>query len=339
MAIILNEKDIKTIIKNSPQATKEITNLVEKAFRELANEQMTVHPRVHVSYPPFAGGDSYSSYERSIRILPAILPGFEAAGFRFYSTFSPDGMSWTEQTEWITLLDYKDMKHQAFLSDHYIHEYRTAAPSGVAVRYLARKKYNKIGIFGTGRQAQGLLRVLVSELKPNDIKVFGRNRERRNRFAEKMANELGVKVSPVETPKEVCSGVDVIGCVTKTDVPVFNGEWVEKGTTILSLARNELDEKTLLRAGRIITGSVEQTLHDTPARQPYARLVNEGKIAKEKFEELAFIVAGKLPAREDDQEIIVFVSPGMAMLDVAIGSWIYQNASKMGIGKELNSYE
>jgi ornithine cyclodeaminase/alanine dehydrogenase-like protein (mu-crystallin family) len=335
MTLLLTEENIKKIIFSSPKAIPEIVDLVERAFRDLAKGHMTLHPRVHVSYPPYQEGDGYASYERAMRFLPAILPGFEAAGFRFYSTFSPDGKGWTEQTEWIALLDYKDMTLQAFLSDHYIHEFRTSAPSGVAVRHLARSRHNQLGLFGTGRQAKGVLRTLCSEMKPKAVKVYGRNEQNRIQFAKEMEMELGIEIMPVSSPKQVVEEVDVVTAATKTEVPVLDGDWLEPGTTVISLARKELDEKTVLGANRIITGSVQQTLYDTPPRQPFAGLVEKGRISKERFEPFAEVVSGERPGRINDEELIVFVSPGMAMLDVAIASWLYKLARQMEIGQEI----
>jgi ornithine cyclodeaminase/alanine dehydrogenase-like protein (mu-crystallin family) len=46
-------------------------------------------------------------------------------------------------------------------------------------------------------------------------------------------------------------------------------------------------------------------------------------------------VTGKKPGRASDQEIILYESAGLALLDVGIGHWVYQRALSRGLGTEM----
>jgi len=52
--------------------------------------------------------------------------------------------------------------------------------------------------------------------------------------------------------------------------------------------------------------------------------------------ELATVVTGEFPGREDDREITLFKSHGVALEDVALAARIYAAATKSGIGEKLD---
>ena len=51
--------------------------------------------------------------------------------------------------------------------------------------------------------------------------------------------------------------------------------------------------------------------------------------------ELHEVVAGELPGRQADDDIVVFKSNGLAAWDVAIGSVALERARAQGVGREL----
>jgi len=64
---------------------------------------------------------------------------------------------------------------------------RTGAASGVATKYLARKDALTAGIIGTGGQAKTQLEAIGAVRKLTSAKVFGRDAERREKFASEMS--------------------------------------------------------------------------------------------------------------------------------------------------------
>ena len=47
------------------------------------------------------------------------------------------------------------------------------------------------------------------------------------------------------------------------------------------------------------------------------------------------MVAGKKSGRTSDDEIILYESAGLALLDVGIGHWVYRRALSRGLGTEM----
>jgi len=51
--------------------------------------------------------------------------------------------------------------------------------------------------------------------------------------------------------------------------------------------------------------------------------------------ELGLVVIGEFPGREDDDEITLFESHGIALEDVALAARIYDEAVQSGMGEDL----
>ena len=51
--------------------------------------------------------------------------------------------------------------------------------------------------------------------------------------------------------------------------------------------------------------------------------------------ELQEVVAGELPGRQADDDIVVFKSNGLAAWDVAVGAVAVERARERGLGREL----
>ena len=68
-------------------------------------------------------------------------------------------------------------------------------------------------------------------------------------------------------------------------------------------------------------------------------MIESGKLDKDSLEDLAAIVAGATPARQNDDEIIVLSVGGMPIEDVAWATSVYRNAIDKGIGVPLNLWD
>ena len=69
----------------------------------------------------------------------------------------------------------------------------------------------------------------------------------------------------------------------------------------------------------------------------FASLVASGRFTAERdvVAELCDGVAGKKRGRESADDIMLYESPGMGILDVGIGNWVYGRARKLGLGVEM----
>src|SRR5918999_432246 len=87
---------------------------------------------------------------------------------------------------------------------------RTAATSAVGTDLLARRDASSLGLFGAAGQAKNHLLALMQVRKLKEVKVFSRNSENRNKFAEEMGKVTGLNIVPVSKPQEAVRGVDIV---------------------------------------------------------------------------------------------------------------------------------
>lgn len=332
MVLILDDADVKTL-KPPMRGAMEV---IERCCHLQASGDVTNHPRVHLPYPPDGASDRRTGFgNRTLRILPAIVPGFNAAGFRTY-TIGPRKSS--EASALLVLFDFEDMTLKAIINDTWLHYIRTGAPAGVTAKYLARPKIDTVGVLGSGRIARRAAEAVACVRNFRSIKVYSPNPERRLRYAREMGPLLNVEVEPQEHPESVVRGSDILITATNAHRPVYDGNWLQPGVLVISLAPGEVDVTTLER-GRLFATWKEQALHDRPPREPFKTLDAQGRLAEfeEKCQELHDVVIGALSGRTNDEEIITCLVPASSLWDPAMASWVYDLARAKGIGKEVST--
>ena len=84
----------------------------------------------------------------------------------------------------------------------------------------------------------------------------------------------------------------------------------------------ELPSESMLVANKIVVESVEAAMKETgDLKVPQ----EEGIITKDSLHgELGDIVAGKVSGREDDKEVTLFKSVGLAIVDIVVANYFYK---------------
>ena len=155
---------------------------------------------------------------------------------------------------------------------------RTAATSAVGTRWLARENSKVLGIIGAGEEAKYHL-LALSKLRPfSSAKVdMLRTDATRLEFSRLMQKLVPCEVKPVSSAQEAIAGADVVLTATNSNVPVFNGDWLEPGTHVTSIMggnvglvragvaqskRRELDDTSIRRSKVIVVNSRDQAIQD-----------------------------------------------------------------------------
>jgi alanine dehydrogenase len=322
--LFLTEDDVKRALEGGG-TYREAVEVIESVLRQ-QSEGSTFHlKRLTMEHPAHPG-----HLWHNIRILPGMVPELGAAAVRVYS-----GYRGTNRSEVICLFDWSDMGMSAIISDFHLHAIRTAAPYGVAAKYLAREDARTLGIIGTGRYARGLAEAVCAVRSIKTIQVYSRKPENVRRFQTAVEAALGVEVIPASSGREAVKNADIMITATSGNVIVFEGSWLEPGCLYMSLAPGECDIATVLRSRVFLSGS-DQVLGDTPPRKPFDTLVASGRFGHENVvAELCDVVGGKKAGRRNPEEMIMYESPGMGILDAGIGHWVRNRACQRGLGTEL----
>lgn len=227
---------------------------------------------------------------------------------------------------------------------------RTGATSGVGFRYLAKKSAKRVGVYGSGGQALHKLLALKCERKIESIKIYSRSPENRRKFAKKVESLIGVEARPVEVSREAIRDVDVVICATNSNVPVFDGDWIEPGQHVVTVVgsnaalmkggwlksgRRENDDKTVQRADFIVTNWQESV--ESERQAGLIEPLEKGLITWDKIHELGDIITGTFPGRTSDQQITFHANNnGTAAADLAIAKWVYDECTKIGRGTKID---
>ena len=208
---------------------------------------------------------------------------------------------------------------------------RTGAASGVAAKHLARTGAASLGVIGCGWQAVSQVDAIRSAVPTIErVVAYCRTPERLRAFCSATGAEPG------ESHRDAAEQ-DIVVTVTTSRDPVLRGEWLRDGALVCAVGANdprtrELDNVVLERATFICCDSREQAqLESGDLIDPVA----SGVLDWLEVHELQEVVAGELPGRQSDEDIILFKSNGLAAWDVAIGAAVVERARERGAGREL----
>jgi len=215
---------------------------------------------------------------------------------------------------------------------------RTGASTGVTVKHLANAGDVTVGIIGTGGQAPTQLEAVSKVRNIKSIKAFSRTLDRREAFASKMTETMGIDVSAAATNEEAVRDCDIVLCVAATMDPVVEGGWLKDGSTVIGAGpttwrAREVDEATIARADNIIVDSTEQAAIEAG---DICNAVDKGLIQWSKVHELRHVVSGAVSGRNNEGQIVYAKIMGTGVADVAAAKLAYDCAKAQGLGREMD---
>jgi ornithine cyclodeaminase len=315
MALYLKEEEVGSLLD-----MQMVLEAVEQVLAAQGRGETIDFPRQRVRLP-----------KTITHLLQGGVPAVNFSGFKVYTS------SGGHNRFWVHLFDATNGDPVAVIEADRLGMMRTGATGGVAARWLSRPDSRVAGIFGAGWQAQGQILALCAVRPIGRFKVFARNQERLRSFCEQMSSETGREVVPASSAEETVRDSDVVVTITTSPKPLFDAEWLSPGTHINaagsnSLARQELSEATVTRADVICVDSREVALREAGDLLP---ALEKGRTQPGRWVELGELVCGVRPGRTADQQITLFESQGMAILDIAVAAGVVARALERGVGTAL----
>jgi alanine dehydrogenase len=297
--------------------------LTQAAFRQQSSGETATHAPYHLHL----GG------EKALRVVSgALLGGRSRAVLRAGPSYGLGG------NRMYALLFDTDTGELLSIMGYPFGTMRTSATIALAVGNMARKDSTKAGLFGIGRSALHLLKGLLSVVPLRQVTVFSRDSERRKQFCQKAVQALGIEIRSAEQAEEAVREMDIVLAATNSLSAAFSDLWIEPGLHISSMGKpTELSQRVFQRADRIVVGSKvhERNYHDQSVPPPLLQLVAEGKLAWENIAELGELVSGSFSGRSDPREVTIFRESQGGFGDAALAAWVYEEARKQGLGREL----
>ena len=323
--LLLNRDDIKSVLsmRDAIQAAKD-------ALRIFSQGKGIVPLRTNINV---------SKFEGQCLFMPGYIEEMGSAGIKISSVFPKNiekGLPSVPSK--MVLISGETGEVRAIMDGTYLTQLRTGGVAGAATEILSRKDAKVGALFGGGGQGAAQLEAMLTVRKLELVKIFDINLERAKEFAAKMREELSsfaAEIIAVDSSETAIENADVITTATTSKKPVFDGRKVKRGAHINALGSytpqmQEIDDEIMKRADKIYLDSKEAVLSEAgDLIIPIAK----GTISTNDITgELGDVIAGLLPGRERDDEIIIFDSVGIAILDIVASQMIYKKALDLGFG-------
>ena len=257
----------------------------------------------------------------------------------------------------VMLFSTRNGEPLAIINDGVLQHMRVGGGAGLGAKYLARRSAKTVGMLGSGGMARTFLQAFCAVRDIERVKVFSPTRANRIRYAEEMASELGIEVTPVDTAREAVRGVDILSCCTDTMTPPFEAAWLEPGMHVANLNPAEVSEDAYRRFDVVIRQGVaggqpaiasdrqrteiglspmayiagsEAEMRRLPQLRP------ELKGFGGDFPHFADLALGTVPGRVNDDQITFYHNIGNQGLQFSsVGGAVYREAKARGLGREF----
>ncbi len=303
--LYLSEEDVLSTL-----SMRKAVELVEGAFRDLAAGTAVNQPRRRVVLPTGS-------------VLHYMAAGMATYfGIKVYSTNPKSGAHFE-----VLLYRSEDGMPLATIEANHLGQIRTGAASGVATKYLAREDARIAAIIGSGFQAQTQLEAIATVRNLQEVRVWSRSPEKREAFAQKCASKFGLNVHAAASAQACVEGADIVATATSSRQPVLESSWIKPGAHVNGSGSNWADRREL--PGDLIFGKAALVAVDSieGAKMESGDILipmKESGIQTFPAVELSEIVAGSRPGRTTADQVTVFKSNGLAIEDVAVAGFLYE---------------
>lgn len=342
MALLINNDITKRVLR-----TSDAIEVMERAFRQLAEGAAAFQPRTDFWSPTATNGDFY----RWGSLLGMIIDPPTLA-FRFKS----DVIRWEEKdglpTEswhnirpglycgFILLFDTSNGELIALMNDGVIQHVRVGATAGVGAKYLSREDSEVVAMLGSGGMARAYAEAIAAVRPVKEIRVFSPTPANRERFASEMTDQLAIRVRPVSNAAEAVRDADIVAACTDSRIPVFTADMLDllrPGAFLVRVRVDEFDPEVLRRVDRVVINSKdgfsdyvigsEADRNRRPMNDNY-RL----RYKAQDHDRLSDIIVGRVPARRNDRESIFYSNQSSGIQFAAVGRLLFEKAKERGLG-------
>ncbi|WP_404900327.1 ornithine cyclodeaminase family protein [Priestia filamentosa] len=322
--LILNTEDQKSLADMN-----EIIEWAAISLKEFSAER-TVTP-IRSALP-------FGEWQNTALVMPSVAEGLGSLGLKVVNV-APHNKKLGKKTinGVVMLSDCETGEPLALLEGSYLTMMRTGALSGVATKYLSREDSKKLCVIGTGEQAKGLIEAVLAVRDIEEILLYNRTEQKAQEFAEYIKNKFSKQVRVYSDPNDAVSEADIVVTTTNSSTPVFS-ETLRSGVHVNAVGSfrptmQELPSHVISQADKVVVESKEAALEETGDLQVP---IQEGTFNPSNiYGELGRIVNEEYKGRENNQEITVFKSVGLAVVDIVIAQYFYKKAIENKVGTSI----
>jgi ornithine cyclodeaminase/alanine dehydrogenase-like protein (mu-crystallin family) len=303
--------------------------VVRQAYIELSDGRAVVPIRTPITF----GEAGITLY------MPGYSPGAGAAVMKIVSVFPGNpARGLPTITALAVLTDTETGEPLAIMEAASVTALRTGAASGVATDLLARTGARTLALIGAGAQAHTQLDAILAVRPIESVRVYDRDPSMTAAFVAASAARYPIAFAASATAGDAVDGADVVAAATTSRAPVFPGDRLTPGVHVNGVGSSTLDAQevgpdAVCRMDKIVVDSRDAAMAEAgdlvvPMRQG---LIPETAI----YAELGEIAAGRKPGREHENELTLFKTVGVAVLDLFTAKLAYERALATGAGVQV----
>lgn len=323
--LVINADELRSLVDMN-----EVIDCAAVALREFSAQRTITPIRAAL---PFENGLN------TLLTMPSVAEELRSVGLKVV-TVAPNNKELGKKTitGFVTLLDFTTGEPIALLEGSYLTMIRTGAISGVATKYLSREDSKKLCLIGTGEQAKGLVEAMLAVRNIEEILLYNRTEQKALEFAEYIRSKFSKRVQIYSNSNEAVREADIIVTTTNSSTPVFS-ESLKPGVHINAVGSfrptmQELPSHSVSSAHKVVVESSEAALEETG---DLLVPIKEGVFkADDLYGELGQIVNGERNGRESKEEITLFKSVGLAVVDIVVAKYFYEKAIQNHVGMNIN---
>lgn len=356
--LFLNNKDVHTVLTMA-----DTMKALEQSYQQLVTMEAVCRPRIDIRIPTSdpqrayqwgtMEGGSTSGYF-AIRMKSDILIEQEYNGVRTEEKYCKQPGLFCGL---ILLFSIENGEPLAMLNDGYLQHMRVGADAGLGIKYMAREDASVVGMFGSGGMSRTYMEALIQVRSIRRLQVYSPTKANRIAFCKEIERKYGIEAVPLDHPRDVYKGADLIAGCTDSTHPVIEANLLEEGQHITNVGA-PLGDDVLEKIDRFLRfgtspapiGVPEWYVHDEfvayqalPDSDIWSGRQSKrwGKRAKgilneEKTVMLEDIQRGNKPARRFKEEITYSARGNLqgAQFYVVAGK-AFELAKERGLGRQL----
>ena len=323
--LYLSNEDVKKVLD-----LRRAIEITEQALRDHSEGRVIWSAPEDLAIKPEQGWQSW--------VTGCALATTPVAGFRIRSIKAAGGSRDVSRPprgprRILVVSDREGGEIRCIMDEDWCHAVRTAAAATVALRLLARDGASTMAMLGAGDTARAAVPVMAKAFDLREIRVTSRTPASRQNYAAEVGAEYGLNVTPVESTERALKGADLVIAATTTSTPFVKEAWLEEGSTIYSIGKNqEVESSVYTNSDKFIVDSWQHCRNKSDMQ----RMLKENYLSRDDlYAELPELLSGKKPARQSDRERIFIRAIGLVNQDIALANYVYLSALECGIGTRL----
>lgn len=293
---------------------KKAIELVEQSFKLKENAILPTKTSIHINDVNY------------FNTMPAIIPDLEIMGVKVIDRFLNRNIKVDGE---IFIYDYNNGDLKYMLDAFWITTARTGAVCALAVKYLAKKNFDTIGIMGLGATGTASLACILEDNKNKSFRInMLRYKDHCEKIIEKFAKEYpNVRFNIVDDIKPLIQSSDVfISCITNTTQLLAEPEWFKKGALLVPIHNKGFQNCDLV---------FDKIFGDDTNHISGFKYFDKFKY----FAELPDVITRKNKGRVTNDERIISYNLGLVIHDLVFAKYIIDNSNSIGTDFNLSNKE